>query len=255
VKLPTKRTEIEKDLSKYTIFLYGREKIGKTSLAAQFPDALFLMLEPGGKSLEIYRIDINSWSEFLEAIKLLKASTQFKTIVIDTIDLAFKYCSDYMCKKLAIQHPSDEDWGKAWGMIRDEFALSMSSIGKLGRGIVFVSHADEKEIKRLKGEALQISPTLPKQGRKVIEPMVDIWGYYGYDKDVRFLQIRGNEEINAGCRLTNNFIGFDKIPMGSSAAKAYRNFIDAFNNSTKGDDEDILSRRRSKLNIRIIKKK
>ena len=70
IKLPTKRTEIEKDLSKYTIFLYGREKIGKTTLAAQFPDALFLMFEPGAKSLEIFRIDINTWAEFLEAIKL-----------------------------------------------------------------------------------------------------------------------------------------------------------------------------------------
>ncbi len=250
MQLPTKRTEIEKDLSKYIIFLYGREKIGKTSLAAQFPDALFLMLEPGGKSLELYRNEINNWSEFLEVIKLIKASTKFKTIVIDTVDFAFKYCSDYMCKKLAIQHPSDEDWGKGWGMIRDEFALTMSTLGKLGRGIIFISHADEKEVKRLKGEAVQISPTLPKQGRKVIEPMVDIWGYYGYEGNVRFLQIKGNEEVNAGCRLTQNFIDIDKIWMGSSPSNAYENFIRAFSNKSQGGDDKVLARRRSKLTIR-----
>ena len=49
IKLPTKKSKIESDLSKYSILLYGKIKIGKTSLAAQFPDALFLMTEPGGK--------------------------------------------------------------------------------------------------------------------------------------------------------------------------------------------------------------
>jgi len=235
IKLPTKKSEIERDLSRYTIFLYGREKIGKTSLAAQFPDAVFLMCEPGAKSLSIYRVDINSWTDFLEAVKLLKDSAQFKTVVIDTVDLAFKYCEDYMCKKLVIDHPSDEAFGKGYNLIRDEFHRCISTLEKIGRGVVLISHAKEQDVKRLKGDSFSISPTLSKQGRSVIEPMVDIWGYYGYDGATRTLQIRGNEEVNAGCRLTQNFVGVETIPMGGSAEQAYANFIAAFETTKKGE--------------------
>jgi hypothetical protein len=252
MKLPTRKTEIETDLSKYTIFIYGREKIGKTSLAAQFPDALFLMFEPGSKSLEIFRMEINSWVEFVETCKLLKESTQYKTIVIDTVDLAFKYCSDYMCKKLVITHPSDEEWGKAWGLIRDEFTQWMSYLGKLNRGVIFISHAAERDIKRLKGDGYLISPTLAKQGRTVIEPMVDIWGYYGYEGKDRFLQLRGNEEINAGCRLTQNFIGIEKISMGNTVEQAYKNFMAAFNTKKGGV---VKSQVETAVQTEVIKKK
>ena len=233
-QLPTKRSTIEKDLAKYTIFLYGREKIGKTSLAAQFPDALFLMFEPGGKSLEIYRADINNWLEFMDVFKQIQSTDKFSTIVIDTVDLAFKYCTDYMCKKLAINHPADEAYGKAYGLIRDEFSRWLSGLGKLNRGVIYISHAVEKDIKKLKGDGYLIAPTLSKQGRETLEPMVDIWGYYGYDGAERYLQVKGNEEVNAGCRLTQNFVGVDKISMGHSAQQAYVNFMAAFNKSKEG---------------------
>jgi hypothetical protein len=236
LKLPTKKSSIEKDLAKYAVFIYGREKIGKTSLAAQFPDALFLMFEPGGKSLEIYRADINSWLDFIEIFKQLQATDQFQTIIIDTIDLAFKYCSDYMCKKLAINHPSDEAYGKAYGLIRDEFSRWLSALGKLDRGVVYISHAVEKDIKKLKGDGYLISPTLSKQGREVLEPMVDIWGYYGYDNTDRFLQVKGDEEVNAGCRLTQNFVGVNKISMGKNPQQAYANFLAAFNKNKEGGE-------------------
>jgi len=235
ISLPTKKTEVERDLSKYTIFIYGREKIGKTSLAAQFPDACFLMFEPGAKSLQIYRVDINNWSEFVEAIKLLKESKQFKTIVIDTVDLAFKYCTDYVCKKLAIFHPADEDWGKAYSMVRDEFTFWLSVLSKLNRGVILLSHAETREIKKIDGVLNQSQATLSNQGRRVVEPMVDIWGYYFYKDKSRFLQIRGNEEISAGCRLTENFVGVDKIPMGTNAKDAYKNFMSAFENKEGGE--------------------
>jgi len=234
IKLPAKKSVIEKDLFKYVTLIYGREKIGKTSLAAQFPDAVFLMFEPGAKSLEIYRIDINSWTDFLDALKLLKESDRFKTVVIDTVDLAFKYCADYICKKLCITHPADEDWGKAYGLIRDEFAKQLSILSKLDRGLILISHSEDREIKRIKGELNQSRPTLATQGRRVVEPMVDIFGYYSYDDNQRYLQIRGSEEVSAGCRLTSNFVGVDKIEMGRSAEEAFKNFISAFETTKKG---------------------
>ena len=153
IKLPTKKSKIVSDLSKYSILLYGKIKIGKTSLAAQFPDALFLMTEPGGKSLEIYQMDVRNWTHFKQILDALESTDMYKTIVIDTTDNLYKMCTDWYCKKNAIQHPSDEEWGKAWQMINDEFMLGMIKLMQLNRGVIFTSHAQQHELKKYADEA------------------------------------------------------------------------------------------------------
>lgn len=236
IVLPKKKSSVVTDLSKYTILLYGKIKIGKTSLAAQFPEALFLMTEPGGKSLEIYQMDIKDWSYFKQVLTALESTAMYKTIVVDTVDNLYKMCTDWYCKKKAIQHPSDEEWGKAWQMINDEFMFAMIRLMQLNRGVIFTSHAVEHEVRKFaQPPTTQITPTLAKQGRRVLEPIVDLVAYFRYaeterDDSSRILQIRGDANVVAGCRLTKNFVHVHEIPMGKSATEGFKNFIDAFNN-------------------------
>jgi hypothetical protein len=232
LSLPDKPSEPVRNIAEYSILLYGREKIGKTTFAAQFPDTFFLLFEPGGKALSIYRREVTTWREFLGYIKLLKETDQFKTVVIDTVDLCYKRCYDHINKELGIDHPSEEDWAKAWNMIKDEFTRAMATIQNLGRGVIFISHAQDKELKkRYGGSEHRIVPTMPKQARDVLEPMADIWMYAEYDPEGnRQFIIRGDQMIAAGHRLQDHFIGIDHIPMGKSPKDAYRNFIAAFDN-------------------------
>lgn len=233
--LPDEKSEPVETLSEYSILLYGREKIGKTTFASCFPDALFLLFEPGGKALSIYRREVLTWEQFTGYIRLLRDNkTRFKTIVIDTVDLCYKQCYEYVCKKLGVDHPSEEDWGLAWNQIKDEFQKQVAMIQKLGRGVIFISHATEKELKkRYGGTEHRILPTMPKQARDILEPMVDIWMYAQYAEDGgRQLVIRGDQMIAAGHRLQNNFIDIDTIPMGKSSREAYENFVAAFDNHT-----------------------
>jgi len=44
-----------------------------------------------------------------------------KTIVLDTVDNAYKMCSDYVCKKFKIEHESDLGYGKGYALINNEF--------------------------------------------------------------------------------------------------------------------------------------
>ncbi len=233
IKLSTVLSKPADDLYDYLHLLYGREKIGKTSLLAQFPDTYFLMCEPGGKALSIYKDDINDWETFKEIRRQLSKTKRYRHLVVDTADLAFKYSSDYVCKKLQIKHPSDEEWGKAWSMIRDEFHLEMSRLCKLGRGVTFVSHSQEREVRKRGGTTIhRTTPTLANQARAVLEPMVDIWSHYEYDEDGnRVLRIIGDGAIAAGHRLVGHFKGVHTIPMGVSPAEAYKNFMLAFNNN------------------------
>lgn len=235
MQLPTTKSKPLANLLEYSMMLYGREKIGKTTLASMFPDALFLMCEPGGKSLEIFQVPVNTWKDLIEAIDLLAKDKRFKTVIIDTVDIAFNLCQDHVCAKLAISHPSEEDFGKGWSAVRDEFSRQMTRIQKLGKGIIFISHSVEKEIRRRSGEAShRVEPTLSKQGRGVLEPMVDVWAYYSYTpQGGRELIIRGDADVSAGCRVKGHFVGISRIAMGKSEEEAYRALMAAFNRTSE----------------------
>jgi len=233
--LPTEMSKPSVRLGDYSILLFGLEKIGKTTLAAQFPDAIFLMAEPGGRGLSIYQTPITNWPTFKKALRLLSKDKRFKTVIVDTVDILFKMCERTTCRKMGIDHPSDEDWGKGWNAIRDEFTEQMALLLSLGKGVILISHATEREIKRRDGSKYHvIGPTMAGQARSVIQPMVDIWCYYAFNKDRRTLIIRGDEHVTAGVRPPKNFLWDGKpvveIDMGESPEEAYKNFIAAFKN-------------------------
>ena len=229
--LPDERTKPMESLEDYSILLYGEEKIGKTSFAAQFTDSIVLLCEPGGRALSIYSREPKNWKELKGYLKLLQTSKRFRTVVIDTVDMAYQMCYRFICDREGIAHPKEEGFAVAWTMIRDEFQDVMSSFLKLKRGVVFTSHAEEREIKVRTGDSFsRIVPTMSRQARKVIEPMVDMWVYCQHGKTDREFVIRGSDHIAAGHRLELNFVGLSKIPMGRSAKEAYVNFVAGFNN-------------------------
>lgn len=236
VSLPKEVSAPLEHLGAYSILLYGEKKIGKTSLSSRFPKAFFLMFEPGAKALSVYQRAVNSWLEFKEYVKLLQDDKTFHTIVVDPVDLAYKACATYVCKKLVIDHPSDEDWGKGWEAIRHEFTTEFNRLLSLDKGVILISHAAEKEIKTRTGDTYhKIMATMSGQAREVLEGVVDIWAYYAYDGKKRVLYVEGDDHIGAGHRLENHFRYVDgsaikEIPMGGSPQEAYDNVVKAFNN-------------------------
>lgn len=233
VSLPGEKSEPCANLSDYSILLFGQEKIGKTSLASKFPGALFLFFEPGGKALSVYQRQVNSWTEFKAYLPLLvEEGHGFENVVIDTADIAYTLCSQYVCSKLGIDHPSELDYGKGWGAVREEFLSVMLEYHRLqNSGLLFLSHDTEKEVKRRNGDTShRIIPTMAKQAREALEGLVDIIAYYYFDGDERYLNIQGDDLITAGSRLEHAFQKTKVIPMGKTADESYKNFIAAYDN-------------------------
>ena len=233
--LPTERSVPSSEMGEYSILLFGDKKIGKTSLAAQFPDALLLMTEPGAKALSVYQSNILTWAQLKQAAAALVKDTRFHTVVVDTVDLAFKMCERAVCQRLGIDHPSDEDWGKGWSAVRDEFTAWAQQLANTGKGGIFISHAVEREIKRREGGKYdRFQPTMGGQARDVIEGMVDMWMYYTYNDKQRVLTIRGDEHVMAGHRMQHNFQWegeeVRQIRMDPTPEQGYRNLVAAFNN-------------------------
>lgn len=241
-ELPTEKSKPKTSIGDYIILLFGEKKIGKTMLSAQFPDAIHVMWEPGGKALEIYQSEFADWGTFKKAVTKLRTDKRFKTIVIDTVDLAFKAADAYACSKLAIEDPADEEWGKGWRAIRKEFERQIHRLISAGKGVIFISHAMEREIRTRRGSSShRVVSTMPRQAAEIIEGLVDVWAYFSYDGDDRVLVVGGDEDVSAGHRLNGRFLWngapVKKIPMGESAEQGYKNFVDAFNNDFNPDSD------------------
>lgn len=234
--LPTERSVPSDKLSDFLILLFGEKKIGKTDLNAQFPNTLHLMTEPGGKAQSIFQRPVNNWREFQGYVKLLEKDKRFRNVSIDTADLLYQHAFDYVAQKEGFDHPSEEAYGKGWKAIRDEFTKWVLRLIATGKGITFISHATEREIKMRGGEKYdRLQPTMSGQARDILEGVVDLWFYYGYDGSQRVLTIQGSDYIGAGHRLKHNFRYTDGTPiteisMGANAEEAYANLIAAFQN-------------------------
>ncbi len=96
--LPTAKTKPTTDLAKQSILLYGVPKLGKSSFASQFPEGHVLRMRARSQSLgSVQGADLLVGSILGSLQVAAKGDHNFKTLVIDTVDNAFKMCSDYVC--------------------------------------------------------------------------------------------------------------------------------------------------------------
>jgi hypothetical protein len=267
-ELPDEPNVPSNELQDYSILLYGAKKIGKTSITAHFEDAFFMSTEPGTKALRVYKVDIRTWKQFLGYVKVLEEQEgRFKTVIVDTIDLAYEYCFNHICKSKGVAHPSEmDDYGATWREIAQEFDGAVRRLLSMNRGVVFISHDTEKEIEKRDGSKLdRVQPTMARAAMAVVEAVVDIIANYYYDGTDRYLRIEGEEDVVSGCRLEEHFIrkggeprvGEDKIKvisMGKSAVESHTNFIKAFNNEQVEVDASVKTPPPKKKTFLIVKK-
>ncbi len=196
----------------YSILLYGQPKIGKSTFASLFEDPLFISTEPGLKFLKARKVEVRDWPTYLAVVKMLESGKHScGVLVLDTVDNAFKFCFDYICNKKGFEHPSDEEWGKGWEAVHDEFFRGIMRLANLGVGIIFVSHETKRDVVSRSLTITKTMPTLPKTGWRVIDPLVDLILYLGFDtvrdpktkrfKERRVIITKPSENLEAGDRL------------------------------------------------------
>lgn len=145
--LPTAISKKVDDLSKQIILVYGRPKIGKSTLCSKFPNALFLAPEPGLNHLEVFKQPIHNWSEFMLACKeIAEGSHEFKTIVIDTIDALIPLLVDYIQVENNVEYIGDLPMGKGWFLATQELKRVLNKLSMLDYGLILVSHAKQEKI-------------------------------------------------------------------------------------------------------------
>lgn len=237
--LPAAPSTPMQNIQDYVMLVYGREKVGKTTFAAQFPDTFFLMTERGAKAISVRERYAKDWKELLKYITLLEDNPGYcKTLVMDTVDNAIIYCTRAVCDRLCIDHPSDQDYGKGWTAVGDEFRAAMNRLEALGVGLIFISHEKEQVIERRKNgkNFTTIVPAAAMQARRVLEPMLDMWFYYGMNDDgQRGIHLRGSDLVYAGHRPMpcGRLDGYTFIPSQKTDKETYNAFMEAWNGTLK----------------------
>lgn len=132
--------------------LYGPEGIGKTSLAAQWPDPLFIDTEGSTKHYDVKRLKDgetpSSWQEFISMIRWVRESKPCSTLVIDTADWAARIAGTAVIQEHNKKGIEDFGYGNGYvyqlekyGDMLDELTLVQES----GINVVITAHAEIKK--------------------------------------------------------------------------------------------------------------
>ena len=158
-------------------------KLGKTTLAVQAPGALLLAFERGYNALPgVIAQDVTSWTEMKQVVRELKKAEvreTFKTLIIDTVDIAADCCQKYICNQLGIDNIGDGGWtNNGWAKYKKEFEDVFRELTQMGYAVIFISHTKEKTCKRKDGtEYTQVTPSLQTSANSIVENMADIYAY------------------------------------------------------------------------------
>lgn len=223
--LPNSKSSKTIDPLLFNYLWYGKPKSGKSTTASEFGNgedgeskSLFFATEPGHKLLTIYKwekpnplnpdkmMGPENWVDFVTCCgELSSQEHDFKLLVIDTVDILWNWCTDFVCQQNGISHPSEMGFGKAYQAISKEFSRVCNKLANRGIGFIFISHEKEYEIKVGPRTETAVSTTLAAGARKFIEGFVDFIWYFSSSLDGdRYVQTRRADNINAGSRGDKN---------------------------------------------------
>ena len=135
------------------VVIYGPEGIGKSSLAAQFPDPVIIDTEGGTAHMDIRRIDKpQTWEELLSIIREVAATPGIcKTLVIDTADWAEQLITAYLCNKYKQNSIESFGYGKGYTYMAEEFSRLLSACDQVitaGMHVVVTAHAKMRKFEQ-----------------------------------------------------------------------------------------------------------
>lgn len=164
------------------ITIYGVEGIGKTTLASQFPNPLFIDTESGSLHMDVARINPapKSWTALLGLVDQVRAERPCSTLVIDTADWAERLCSEHVCAREGKASIEDFGYGKGYVKMAEEFGRLLDKLTDLteeGINVLLLAHSEVRKFEEPNetGGYDRWELKLSKTGQKKIAPLVKEW--------------------------------------------------------------------------------
>lgn len=132
--------------------IYGPEGIGKSTLASQFPDVIFIDYEHGTDTMDVARFDTPaSYDELIELLNSIAQEECCKSVVIDTADKLEQLITDYVCTKNGWKSIEDPGYGKGYTYLAEawiEVLKACDLVVESGKNIVIVAHAQMRKFEQ-----------------------------------------------------------------------------------------------------------
>lgn len=128
--------------------LYGTEGIGKSTLAAQWPNPVVLDTEDGTGRIDCARVVCPDWMTLHTALVELGGNAQgFQTVVVDSVDWAERLLLESMLRKDGKTSVEDYGFGKGFTKLCEQFGKLLALLdGLIAKGVhvVMVGHSTVK---------------------------------------------------------------------------------------------------------------
>jgi AAA domain len=114
------------------IVLYAPEGLGKSTIASQLENVLFIDLEQGTHHLDVPRVEPRSLKEAEETIdSLLKEPHPFRILVIDTIDWLEELAIQDICRSQGKKGIEDFGYGKGYVILAERLTAFLTRLEPL----------------------------------------------------------------------------------------------------------------------------
>ena len=158
--------------------IYGPEGIGKSTLAAMWPNPIFIDLEGGTNQLPVVRLESpSSWSMLRAELTAIKnREVPCSTVVIDTMDAAERMCAEYIMARDGKKSIEEWGYGKGYTILQEEFGRLLDYLtdtAASGINVVVLGHSTMRKFERPdeSGAYDRFELKLTKQ----VSPMVKEW--------------------------------------------------------------------------------
>ena len=137
------------------IVVYGPEGVGKSTMAAMFPGAVFIDVEGSTDDMDVPRLPKpESWTMLLETVRFAIVNcANVGTLIVDTADWAERLCIQHVCA--TYQANSIETvaggYGKGYTILAEEFGNLLnllSDAAERGVNVALTAHANVRKFEQ-----------------------------------------------------------------------------------------------------------
>lgn len=184
-------SKVSKDVKGKLILIHSNErKLGKTLQATRFPKPYYLRFEQGINAISgLPYAPLTKWSDFKKIRKQLtnpktidKAQEVYQTLIVDTTDVAIRWCEKYVCGMQGVDRLNDGNNGYGlWAEYANEWFNEWNPLLNAGYTIIFIAHSEIRKQKDPKTNA-EYEQWVPKGDKRTIDLIVDAADLIGYVK-------------------------------------------------------------------------
>jgi hypothetical protein len=208
--LPKTKSEIKRKNPKI-LLLYGKPKIGKTTVLAGLDNNLIIDLEQGTHFVESLNVEVSNLNELKQlADEIKEAGSPYQYITVDTVTVLQEMVLGY-AGSLYKQTVQGKNWqgdnilklpnGGGYMYLQEAFFNVLNDISQLAENIILVGHLKDKLINKV-GEELSASEIdLTGKIKSLLSAKADAVGYVYRKENQNLINFKPSDEVVCGTRI------------------------------------------------------